>query len=166
MNFLVYELNSIRDLRGEERRWVNELSERLKNQPAQPGSPYVPYFQALGAAYFKKRRQNQRLLAYRLDVPTSFGLAPVVVFLELFNRHDPRYEDGKIEKLSPRFDPLITARQSDIRQWAEKLLAQQDKKVVQTLPQMPESLTALLRPIPFEDAGAGIFQSPLWNKLF
>jgi hypothetical protein len=166
MNFLVYEMRSIQDLRGEDRVWVQDLAERLRRQPAQPGSPYVPYFEALGAGYFKKRKENQRLLVRRLDLTTSFGLVPVVVFLELFSRADPRYANGKVEKLSPRFDPLLTARHEDIREWAEKLLEKQGSVLAPPLPDMPESLSALLQPIPFEEKGAGIFQSPQWNKLF
>ncbi|MEM4724298.1 MAG: hypothetical protein QXP01_04745, partial [Candidatus Hadarchaeum sp.] len=166
MNFLVYEMESIKDLRGEERSWVTGLAERLRQQTAQPRSPYVPYFEALGAGYFKKRREKQRLLVHRLDVLTSFGLVPVVVFLELFSRGDPRYEDGNVEKLRPRFDPLLIACQKHISEWAEKLVKQQGKALAPSLPEMPASLNALLKPIPLQEKEAGIFQSPQWNRLF
>ncbi|MCS7023099.1 MAG: hypothetical protein NZU63_14880, partial [Gemmataceae bacterium] len=166
MNFLVYEMNSVKELRGEDREWVSQLAQRLQQERADPGSPYVRLFEALGAGFFKKRKDKQRLVAYRLDVPTAYGVAPVVVFLELLHRDDPRYENGKVEKFSNRFLPLLTARQQDIRRWAEETLARQSVQAPVVLPTMPDYLEALLQPLSRQTEGTGIFQSSRWNDLF
>lgn len=166
MNFLVYEMDSIKNLRGEEREWINGVIERLRNQPVQPGSPRVPFFEAIGRGYFKKRSGLKRLIAFREDIRTSYGIAPVVIFLELISRTDPHYEDGKAERLSRRYDLLINNHHKIISQWIEEQLRQQKQIFTHPLPEMPESLNTLLQRIPIDERGAGIFHSEFWNNQF
>lgn len=164
MNLLVYEMPSIKNLRGEDRSWVTNLSRKLQEKKAHLG--FVPLFEALGGGYFKKRKDKQRLVAYRMDVPTAYGLAPVVILLELFARNDSRYEDGKAEKLSLRFASLLEAHRSKIARWAEQELGQRGERNPLQLPKLPESLSVLLNPIPFDKKGTGFFHSLAWNDLF
>lgn len=166
MGYLVYEMEAVKELRGQDRERVKAIAEELKRVEVIPGSPYIPHFEPLGHHFFKKRFDKQRLIAYRMDVEVSGGLVPVVVFLELLHRGDRSYGSGDAEHLERLYGDYIRAYEAAIRQFAEKEVARRQVSTFEPLPPLPESLRALLEPVVPDKKDAMIFHSEFWLEQY
>ena len=166
MGYLVYEMDAVKELRGQDRERVTEIRQQLEQARVLEGSPFIPHLEALGHNFFKKRLEKQRLVAYRMDVEVSGGLVPVVILLELLHRADPRYGSGSAEYLQDRYGDLIRSYKQDIQKFAEEEVARRKLKTLQPLAPLPDSLRALLDPvIPGKDDTI-IFHSALWLRQY
>lgn len=72
MGYLVYEMEAIQELGGEDRKKVENVKRELMTSDVKR-SGYIPFFEPLGRGYFKKRLEKKRLIACRMDVPVERG---------------------------------------------------------------------------------------------
>jgi hypothetical protein len=166
MGYLVYEMEAIKELRGQDRERVTEVRRQLEQTRVLEASPFIPHLEALGHNFFKKRLEKQRLIAYRMDVEVSGGLVPVVILLELLHRDDPRYGSGSAEHFEDRYGDLIRYYRQEIQKFAEGEVTRRQLKTLQPLVPLPDSLRALLDPvIPGKD-DTMIFHSALWLRQY
>lgn len=165
MGYLVYEMEAIQELRGEDRRRVQEIKNRLMSESVSR-SGYIPIFEPLGRGYFKKRLEKKRLLAYRLDVPFGDGWVPVVVLLELFDRKDPSYGDGTAEYFAQRFGKLLERSEPEIISWAHQQLTQVRRGTLVSLPPLPPELEIVHKPLVPRGKAEAIFHSRLFAQTF
>ena len=164
MAYLVYEMESVQEVKGEPRKWIDSVKQRLENTSVDFYTGWLPHFEALGHGLFKKRLEKFRLLAAVATVEVSGSPRPVVVLLDFLSRSDPRYADGSLEKLESRYRQLLNARLPEIAKWAcEKLHAR--KEAAPSLSAPPPDLLDLLQPLRPQEKVSIVYESSLFRQI-
>jgi hypothetical protein len=92
---------AVRDANYQYRPSIEDLKKRLETTDPRPYHQFVPYLEALGQNWFKKRYDNFRLVAKLLPVEVGGCIAPVVVFRGFPAREQDRaYGDGSTHSIS------------------------------------------------------------------
>jgi hypothetical protein len=86
MGYCVYEMPAVRDANYQYRPSIEDLKKRLETTDPRPYHQFLPYLEALGQNWFKKRYDNFRLVAKFLPVEVGGRIAPVVVFVDFLPR--------------------------------------------------------------------------------
>ncbi|GIV64730.1 MAG: hypothetical protein KatS3mg045_2069 [Bellilinea sp.] len=132
------------------RRRIESIAEVLRSATVNPHGR-LPYFEALGAGFFKKRVQTYRLLAY------GYGLNevpwPTVLFVDLIHRNDPDYD--------PNPDILKTRYGTRIQQYCVNIrnTRPDDAVVARPLQSLPDQLRAYLQPVTLSDRSHMVYLS-------
>ncbi|GIW94789.1 MAG: hypothetical protein KatS3mg110_2830 [Pirellulaceae bacterium] len=132
------------------RRRIESIAEALRSATVNPHGR-LPYFEALGAGFFKKRVQTYRLLAY------GYGLNevpwPTVLFVDLIHRNDPDYD--------PNPDILKTRYGTRIQQYCVNIrnARPDDAVVARPLQSLPDQLRAYLQPVTLSDRSHMVYLS-------
>lgn len=167
MGYLVYELDAVKNLPKDHRDRVESIRRRLEEEKVavpETGAS-LPFFEALGDGFFKKRVGRFRLIAVLRFVRWETGEHPVVVFLDFLSRSDPRYVEGgpeKLEKLRQQYLPVLEARLPEIERWVRESLTQRTPKA--TLPSPPEDLLEVLQPLRPQEKVSAVYESRLWRE--
>lgn len=156
MGYCVYEMPAVREANYQYRPSIEDLKRRLETTDPRPYHQFVPYLEALGQNWFKKRYDNFRLVAKLLPVEVGSRIVPVVVFVDFLPRASHAYGDGSAQHFEQCYAGSLQAPEHvrAIRELAQKHLTNQ-APVFQPPPPLPEELHTLLHPLrPRERADA------------
>jgi hypothetical protein len=146
MGYCVYEMPAVREANYQYRPSIEDLRRRLETTDPRPYHQFLPYLEALGQNWFKKRYDKFRLVAKFLPVEVRGRIAPVVVFVDFLPRADRAYGDGSAQYFEQRYAGLLQAHAPAIRELAQEQL-RNAPPVFQPPPPLPEELHTLLHPL-------------------
>ncbi|MCS7161423.1 MAG: hypothetical protein RMJ19_13200, partial [Gemmatales bacterium] len=94
MGYVVYEMPSVAEAPPQYRRKLIELIQDLKEADPANSLGFLPYFEALGNCWFKRRYDPYRLVAKLETVPHDSGHVPCVVLVAFVPRDSGQYCNG------------------------------------------------------------------------
>ena len=154
MGYCVYEMPAVREANFQYRPSIEDLRRRLETTDPRAYHQFLPYLEALGQNWFKKRYDKFRLVAKLWPVEVGGRIAPVVVFVDFLPRADRAYGDGTAQYFEQRYAGLLQAREPAIRELIQEQL-RKSAPVFKPPPPPPEELHTLLHPLrPRERADA------------
>lgn len=146
MGIPVYELPAIKDIDPKYRATISDLVHRLENEPHGSTNGFLPYLEALGQGWFKKRYDKYRLVAHLRNVPLDGEIVPVAVLVDFLHRNKPEYGDGRADHLRRRYAEILNKKLGEIEQKARSWI-KQPRSLIATLPPPPAELVRWLDPI-------------------
>lgn len=146
MGYVVYEMPAVREALYQYRPTIEDLKARLEEADPSSYHQYVPYLEARGQGWFKKRCDKYRLVAKYLPVEVGNRHAPVVVFVDFWPRADRAYSDGSAQYFEQRYAGLLQTHESAIRESAQEHL-KKSAPVFRPPPPPPEEVHTILQPL-------------------
>jgi hypothetical protein len=165
MGYCVYEMPAVRGANYQYRPSIEDLKKRLETTDPRPYHQFLPYLEALGQNWFKKRYDRFRLVAKLLPVEVGGCIVPVVVFVDFLPRADRAYGDGSAQYFEQRYAKLLQAHAPAIRERAQKHLTNQ-APVFQPPPPLPEELHTLLHPLRPRERAAAFFVHEKFSRAY
>jgi hypothetical protein len=150
MGYAVYEMPAVREAPLSFRAQIRELIEALGQVDPREHVGKLPYFEALGQSWFKKRYEKFRLIATFQSLTVEGRDIPMVILVDFVAIEDfiEKFQgpNGVAEKIEARYGDLLQVRMTDIYKVAREWLASQHP-VWQPPPPVPDKLWQIFTPL-------------------
>ncbi|MCS7014491.1 MAG: ATP-binding domain-containing protein [Gemmatales bacterium] len=122
MGYVVYEMPSVAEAPPQYRRRLMELIQQLDEVGPANSLGFLPYFEALGNCWFKRRYDPYRLVAKLETVPHDRGHVHCVVLVAFVPRDSGQYCNGDPARLEKYYGSLLEAHAPQIQKHVEQEL--------------------------------------------
>jgi hypothetical protein len=147
MGYLVFELPAVQEIPPRYRSTVEDLIDQLQKSDLKQYIGFLPFFEALGNGWFKKRYDKYRLIAKFYPIEVEGQWVPTVVLVNFLHRGDAAYGSGKADVFESLYANLLEKQKSKIQEAARNWINQSQKIDWQPPQPLPDDLLQMLEPL-------------------